>query len=78
MLRMRAGVPILLQAAATVTRGQRVRCRTISPPQELVFEAVLEMAGHLDDLEGGVPAKGERMTRSGVPSVPGYHKIMWW
>lgn len=46
----------MLEAAATVTRRRRVGY-TISPPQEFVFEAGLQMATHL---ERGEPEGRER------------------
>ena len=63
MLRVRAGGPILLEAAATVAGGQRLRCRAVSPPQELVFESGLQMARHLEEPEWGSWMKGENDTR---------------
>ena len=63
MLRMRAGGPIVLEAAATVTRWRRVGY-TISPPQEFVFEAGLQMATHLErggDRKGGRGGGGRKV-----------------
>lgn len=79
----------MLEAAATVTRGRRVGY-TISPPQEFVFEAGLQMATHLErggDRKGGREGGGRKVemahtrahaARTHTLAAPWDHKEMSW
>lgn len=79
----------MLEAAATVTRRRRVGY-TISPPQEFVFEAGLQMATHLErgEPEGRERGRGKESgngthtrahaTRTHTLAAPWDHKEMSW